>query len=295
MRPIKEKIKTSVQCFTSIFLGIASICFTKPANALVPYIFEPSQNELKKTSYEIGRTAAQLLQLGQAEEAARLAALAVSVKPDDDKLWSILAEAQLRNNWLKKAKFSLEKAKELNPKNPQLWFADASLELQQKNSKKAIELAEKGLKLDPKNPIAFFYIGNARIMQNDYSLAIKAFDKAFKLKPSFWEANNNKAIVLFEMDKTQEAIKTWREVLRIKINAEPMLALAAGLNKNKPGDAEALELASKALAKNPNYVSVGHQKEQLWGMKLRKATALLLNHPELEKAVAQAEATSQNN
>ena len=81
-------------------------------------------------------------------------------------------------------------------------------------------------------------------------------------------------------------------MLSIKRNAEPMLALAAALNKQTPGDAESIELARKALAEDPNYVLPGHQENQLWGSKLRKATDVLLTQPILRGDVERAEANA---
>jgi hypothetical protein len=36
----------------------------------------------------------------------------------------------------------------------------------------------------------------------------------------------------------------------------------------------------------------GHQKKQLWGLKLRRATAELFNNPSLQNAVERAEANA---
>ncbi len=100
-------------------------------------------------------------------------------------------------------------------------------------------------------------------MQSDQKQALKAFERATAIKPSFWEALNNQSLVLFEMGNTKEAIRRWRSVLAINANPEPMLALAAALNKVSPGDQESLKLAQQALAESPNYVLPGHQKKQL--------------------------------
>lgn len=129
-------------------------------------------------------------------------------------------------------------------------------------------------------------------MQSDQKRALKAFERATSIKPSFWEALNNQSLVLFEMGNTKEAIRRWRSVLKINANPEPMLALAAALNKVRPGDEESLELAQRALAESPNYVLPGHQKKQLWGLKLRRATAELFNNPSLQNAVERAEANA---
>ena len=263
-----------------------------PARALTPYVYTPSAQELEGAGVGIGRTAAQLLRLGQPEEAASLAALAVRLQPNDERLWSVLAEAQLRSDQLKAAAGSLAKAKALKPGKAGLWFAEASIALRDERPDDAISLLDEGLRLDPKNAGAYFDLGNARVMQSDLRQALKAFEQATTIKPSFWEALNNQALVLFEMGNTPEAIKRWRSVLSIKRNPEPMLALAAALNQQNPGDAESLELARKALAEDPNYVLPGHQENQLWGSKLRQATDVLLTTPSLSGAVERAEANA---
>ena len=263
-----------------------------PVRALTPYVYTPSAQELEGAGVGIGRTAAQLLRLGQPEEAASLAALAVRLQPNDERLWSVLAEAQLRSDQLKAAAGSLAKAKALKPGKAGLWFAEASIALRDERPDDAISLLDEGLRLDPKNAGAYFDLGNARVMQSDLRQALNAFEQATTIKPSFWEALNNQALVLFEMGNTPEAIKRWRSVLSIKSNPEPMLALAAALNQQTPGDAESIELARKALSEDPNYVLPGHQENQLWGLKLRQATDVLLTTPSLIGAVERAEANA---
>ena len=68
-----------------------------------------------------------------------------------------------------------------------------------------------------------------------------------------------------------------------------------GSTQVSPGDQESLKLAQKALAESPNYVLSGHQKKQLWGLKLRQATAELFKNPNLQNAVERAEANADPN
>ena len=238
-----------------------------PARAMIPYIYLPTSEELTGSAMGIGRTAAQLLQFDQPREAAKLAALAVRLNPQDERLWSVLAEAQLRNEQLDQASVSLARAKNLNPKKPGLWFAEAAIALRAERPDEAIPLIDRGLELDPDNHAAYFDLGNARIMQDELPKALKSFEKATALKNDFWEALNNQALVLFEMGNRDEAIRRWRRVLKIESNAEPMLALAAALyQENKSSNSEILTLARDALASDPNYVLAPHQEEQLWGL-----------------------------
>ncbi|WP_320666692.1 tetratricopeptide repeat protein [Prochlorococcus sp. MIT 1307] len=270
----------------------ATLFIHKPANSFIPYVFNPKANNLEEASINFGKTAAQLIHFGQIEEANRLAKLAVRLNPNDSRLWSILAEAQARNKLFKEASQSLIKAKKIEPKNAQLWFADGSLNLRQNNPKNAIIMITKGLTIDPNNANAYFQLGNARMMQSQFILALKAFKNATKIKPKFWEALNNQALVHYELGNTKKAIIMWRNVLKIEENSEPMLALASALNQMQSISQESLDLAKKALSKNPNYVSSQHQAEQLWGKKLRQAAQELLKHPNLNDDVKRALANS---
>ncbi|MCX5945654.1 MAG: tetratricopeptide repeat protein [Cyanobacteria bacterium] len=266
---------------------------TPAAQALVPYVVLPVQQDLEAAGLGIAQAAARLLRLGQAEEAARLAALTVQLVPNDPRGWILLAEAQLRSKQPKLAAMALGQAKRLDPKNPGIWFAEGSLALHDNQPQRAIQLLEQGLKLDGKNPGAYFDLGNAQIMLAKLRPALAAFEKAASLRPNFWEAINNQALVLFELGKPAEAISRWRQVLRIKADAaEPSLALAAALNGLKPGNQEAIELANRALAAEPNYVLESYQKDQLWGPRLRAATHRLVHRNELKASLERAQANA---
>jgi tetratricopeptide (TPR) repeat protein len=263
-----------------------------PARALVPYVVVPSEQNLEGAGLGIAQAAARLLRLGQAEDAARLAALTVQLIPSDPRGWVLLAEAQLRSNQDKEAGVSLAKARELDPKNAGILFAQGSLALKDGRPSEAADLIRQGLKLDSKNAGAYFDLGNAFILMDKPGDALGAFERASKLRGDFWEAINNQALVLYEQNKDVEAIRRWRRVLEIKPAAEPNLALAAALNIKNPGNPESLELAAKALAEDPNYVLDSWQKEQLWGPRLRNAAAQLLTDPVLKADVERAQANA---
>ena len=65
--------------------------------AVVPYYYFPTIKNLEKQSLYIGKNAYQLLYFGQYEESLNLAKLAVKINAKDEKLWLILAEAQIAN------------------------------------------------------------------------------------------------------------------------------------------------------------------------------------------------------
>ncbi|NBW61780.1 MAG: hypothetical protein EBR33_00790 [Synechococcaceae bacterium WB4_1_0192] len=267
-----------------------------PARALVPYVMVPGPDNLEGAGLGIAQVAARLLRLGQADDAARLAALVVQLIPDDPRGWLLLAEAQLRSNQPKQAGVALERARALDPRNPVILFAQGALALRQNNPSQASQLIREGLKLDNRNPGAYFDLGNALILMGQNGDALAAFEKASGLRGDFWEAINNQALVLFEQGKDGEALQRWRRVLKISPTAaEPMLALAAALNAKTPGNSESIELAHQALASDPNYVLEAYQKEQLWGNRLRAATSSLLGQAALKADVERAQANAGGN
>ncbi len=197
---------------------------------------------------------------------------------------------------MEEALLSLDNAKSLNSNIAGLWFAEASIQLQKEKPRDAIKAIKKGLLIDNKNQKAYFQLGNAFIMENKLKKALNAFEQAININPNFWQAKNNIGLVFFELNKRDQAIKIWRAVLKIQADAEPKLALASALYKKEPKNKESIRLAQEALAENPDYVSMHHQKEQLWGEKLIRATQELFKNKELETTITKAfENSSKNN
>jgi tetratricopeptide (TPR) repeat protein len=274
--------------------GALLVTGAAPAKALVPYVYIPQVREMQAAGLGIAQAAARLLRLGQAEDAARLAELTVQLLPDDPRGWVLLAEAQLRSNASAKAELALERAKQLDPTNPGIWFAEGSLALRNGKPEQALSVLRRGLELDGRNAGAYFDLGNANLLLNKPDAALSAFEKAAALRADFWEAINNQGLVLYESGRSGEAIQRWRRVLKLQPDAaETNLALASALFEGSaPNQKEALQLAEKALAADPNYVLESFQKEQLWGPKLRASTSRLLAQPALKSMVERANANA---
>ena len=250
---------------------------------IVPYYFFPSIKNLQEQSLYIGKSSYQLLYFGQIKESLNLAKLAVNLNEKDEKLWLILAEAQSANKLYKNALNSLNKAEKINSNISEIYFAKGNIYLkisQQKNAKSALE---KGIKLEPNNYKAIFQLGNILLMEKNYLEAINFFNKALKIKPDFWQAINNKGLAYFEKNNVNLSIKLFEKAISIQDNAEPLLGLASCLRIK---DSKlSIQLAKKALAKNPNYVNYDYRKEQLWGEKLQNSTKILLQNEKLKEDV----------
>ena len=265
-----------------ICISLISFYFFKVEEVLplVPYYYLPTIKNLQKESLSIGKNAYQLLYFGQYEQSLNLAKLAVQIDKTNEKLWLILSEAQVANELYKNALTSLKKAEKINPNNSEIYFAKSNIYLKISELNNAKTALEKGLKNEPNNYKAIFQLGNISLMEKNYSEAIKLFDKSVMIKPDFWQAINNQGLAYFEKNKINLSIKLFEKAISIEENAEPLLGLASCLRIK---DIKlALQLAKKALNKDPKYVDYDYRKEQLWGEKLQTSAEILLQNDELQ-------------
>ena len=96
---MKNFLKKAI-CFSFISFYVLKV---DQIQSLVPYYYLPTKNNLQKESLSIGKNAYQLLYFGQYQESINLAKLAIKINKTDEKLWLILAEAQIANKLDKKA------------------------------------------------------------------------------------------------------------------------------------------------------------------------------------------------
>ena len=264
---------------------LINFCFLKieKVQSIVPYYYFPTISNLQKQSLLIGKKAYQLLYFGQYEDSLNLAKLAVKINATDEKLWLILSETQVANKLYKNALNSLNKAQKINLNLSEIYFAKSNIYLNISQQNKAKNALEIGLKIEPNNHRALFQFGNILLMEKNYFKAIKLFDRSIKIKPDFWQAFNNQGLAYFEKNDINLSIKHFEKAISIEDNAEPLLGLASSLRiKNIK---LAIELAKKALNKDPNYVNYDYRKEQLWGEKLQKSTEILFQNDELKEDV----------
>ena len=255
----------------------------KQVHSIVPYYYFPKTKNLQKQSLSIAKNAYQLLYFGQYNESLSLAKLAVKLNKGDEKLWLILAETQVANELYKNALDSLNKAQKINANISEIYFAKSNIYLKISQLQNAKTALETGLRIEPNNHNAIFQLGNILLKEKNYMQAIKLFDQSIQIKPDFWQAINNKGLAYFEKNNINFSIKLFEKAISIQDNAEPILGLASCLRIK---DIElALQLAKKALSKDPNYVSYDYREEQLWGEKLQISTEILLQNENLQTDV----------
>ena len=288
-----NKLIPTISKFTLCISLLESFLITKSSDAFFPKINEPNKQELQSSSIKIGKTAIQLIQFGQNQEAINLLKLGIKLNPKEIALWISLAEAQIRSNKKHEALSSINEAIKLNPKEQNTYITKASIYMDLNDPQKGKVSVEKGLSINKNNEKGYFLLGNCEIMLNNYESALIAFKKSSKIKPNFWQAINNEGLLLYELDNLQEAINKFRLASKISNDAEPMLALAIALFSIDNKSIESIKLAKNALKSNPKYVSNEYQAKQLWGKKLQKLAQVLFRIEEMEKAVEEAKEKTQ--
>ncbi len=261
--------------------------------AFFPTINEPNTKELKSTSIEIGKTAIQLLQLGEIEDATNLLKLATQINPDEEILWIKLSTAQIQSDKSQEAIKSLKNAIKVNPNNASSYFTTASIYMNTKDYKNAIKYIKKGLSIDKTNERGYFQLGNIEIILKNYDFALIAFKKAIKINPIFWQSINNEGLIYFELNESIKAIERFEVALEISNDAEPMLALAIALFSADNKSNKSINLGKEALKLNPKYASTEYQSKQLWGKKLQRAGTIFFKTKEMVKIVHEAKKNTQ--
>lgn len=252
-------------------------------DAIIPYYNLPKKEFLQKNGSLLGRKAYFLLSIGQLKEALNTAKLSISLDNQNERLWAILAETQIRNNLIDDALKSIDKGKLLNPKMEDFHFVEGSIYLRQKKLKKSREALSRGLKIQPNNSFVLFELGNIFFMEKNYNKALDEYEKAIKIKSDYWQVINNKGLVFFEKDQKSTAIENFKKAIAIKRNGETLLALAVSLQYTDLN--QAINLAKEALNMAPNFVSKDYRKEQLWGDELEKSTRKLFELKELNNDI----------
>jgi len=283
---MNQYLKKFLKKIIFIFL-ISFYLFTiEKVQSLVPYYYFPTFKNLQNESLSIGKNAFQLLYFGQYEQSLNLAKLAVKINKTNEQLWLILSEAQIANKLYKDALTSLNEAQNINSTMSEIYFTKSNIYLKISQLKKAKNALETGLKIEPNNHKAIFQLGNIYLIEKNFSKAINLFDKSIDIKSDFWQAINNKGLAYFEKNNINRSITLFEKAISIEDNAEPLLALASCLRMK---DIKlAIELAKKALNKDPNYVNYDFRKEQLWGEKLQISTKILLQNEQLKQDVVMA-------
>lgn len=121
---------------------------------------------------------------------------------------------------LRQAIASLELTVQQNPNSVEAWTQLGNAYFDTDQADKAIEAYTKSLAIVPGNPSVLTDLGVMYRRAGQPDKAVETFDQALKISPGFEQALFNKGIVLLnDLGKNEEALKTWKELLLINPGA----------------------------------------------------------------------------
>lgn len=132
----------------------------------------------------------------------------------------------------------LEQAVLKNPGDVAAWTKLGHLYFDTHQPRKAIPAYEKSLALKPGDPDVLTDLGVMYREDHQHDRALAAFEKAIAINPGHQIAHFNKGIVLyFDLERKDEAMKTWRELLAINPdakapNGQPLKEMMQSLQRN---------------------------------------------------------------
>jgi tetratricopeptide (TPR) repeat protein len=276
-----------LSCLVSLTIGASPL----QAQVYVPYVPTIDGQRLDQDADILLEEARQLAQIPQQLSFAILRAkLATQLAPKNADAWGILGGLYLIDNQGNASVQALEKAKALAPREPVVFFRLGSAYSQIKDYPRAIKSLQEGLRIKPNVPSAMFDLGNAYFLNKQVPDAIAIYEKAYAQDPKFWFPLNNIGLIRYGEGRVDEAIRMWRDCVKIDgKEAEPMLALATALYVKKGDKAEGIKLASQAMKLNLRYSEPQYMRDNLWGETLIADTVKLLNDPMVKKAILDAQ------
>jgi tetratricopeptide (TPR) repeat protein len=172
-----------------------------------------------------------LLRLGRPEDALKWAEQAVILAPDNDKVWSALAGAQLANGErldeigdptnadlaYAEAAQSARTATDINPANAEAfaYLAGAMVQLGPTQYARAQESAEIAMSLDPDSPIVRLHMATVLELQGFYESAVEQYQAALDLNPDFPELYIGLAYNFYALSDIPTAILTFQDALDV--------------------------------------------------------------------------------
>ena len=222
---------------------------------------------------------------GKLNEAIRHYTKALQIKPDHPEGHVSLAAALADQGRLDEAADHYVKGLELRPSNPRAHYGLANVLVQQGRLSEAIDHYSQALDIDPSYAAAHCNLGVVFVKQGDLEQAVKHFSEALKIDPSLEEARGNLQAVLQQRDaqaptgdvqrdealahynlalqldtqgKTDEAIREYREAIRIRPDfAEAHCNLGLALRSQDKTD-EAIREYQEAVRIKPDLAEAHH-------------------------------------
>jgi len=170
-----------------------------------------------------------LLRLGRPDEALSWAEQAVILAPESDRVWSVLAGAQLINGerldevgdpanadlFFAEAAQSARTATDINPSNAEAfaYLAGAMAQIGPAQYARAQEAAEIAMSLDPDSPIVRLHMATILELQGFYESAVEQYQAGLDQNPDIPELYIGLAYNFYALSDIPTAILTFQDAL----------------------------------------------------------------------------------
>jgi protein O-GlcNAc transferase len=130
--------------------------------------------------------------------------------PEDDGALFLLGAARHRTNQLDLAKEAFQEAARLNPRHLQAQLALAAVCMALGEPVEAIRACETATQLAASDPSTWHALAVAQEAAAQRQEALESYDRALALQPLYFDALNNRGVLLLALGKTREAIENNR-------------------------------------------------------------------------------------
>ena len=114
--------------------------------------------------------------------------------------------------------YHYERVSQINPKSSRAIFLKGTVLEEQGKWDQAKNMYLQSVKMEHNNPLGQFYLGRALLQNNKLVEAEKRFQMAVILKPNLLEARKHLAWVYERLEKTEEALKEYNFLIKLKKN-----------------------------------------------------------------------------
>uniref|UniRef100_A0A0D6QWT7 Uncharacterized protein n=1 Tax=Araucaria cunninghamii TaxID=56994 RepID=A0A0D6QWT7_ARACU len=200
---------------------------------------------------------------GDLENSERIFSELIAEDPGNASVWSNRGSVRVSMNKFEEAAGDLSEAIRLAPEAPVPFLNRAIAYEALGRYEDAIEDCKSAIVNDPEEFAAWYNLGNVDVKVKDYDGALVAYERASVLKPGIAGYRLKQALVLFQLNRAEEARKLVEGLVRKYPNyAEAHAALAAILwSENRRSGAE--QQFTEATIREPLYRNIGWVNAEL--------------------------------
>ena len=159
-----------------------------------------------------------LLRTGQLDKAIKAGQEALTRFPKNKLIHMDMADILASQGKADSAIYHYERVSQINPKSSRAIFLKGTVLEEQGKWDQAKNMYLQSVKMEHGNPLGQFYLGRALLQNNKLVEAEKRFQMAVILKPNLLEARKHLAWVYERLEKTEEALKEYNFLIKLKKN-----------------------------------------------------------------------------